>query len=53
MYIHYMYYYNMKFVWDEKKSSINLAKHKASFREIRIISARKATKKEKYDYQNL
>ena len=92
----------MKFVWDEKKSSINLIKHKVSFQEastvffdplakltydpdhsinenrmilighsqklnllfvvhlyvehkdeIRIISARKATKKEKYDYQNL
>ena len=49
----------MKFEWNEKKAKINIDKHGVSFEEaatvfydeiIRIISARKATKKESNQY---
>ena len=51
----------IKFDWDRNKARINLAKHKISFEEaqsafnkdniIRLISARKATKRETKNYK--
>lgn len=40
--------HNITFVWDKNKARTNTIKDD----EIRIISARKATRKEKFDYEN-